>query len=156
MGTRECRQLRVHALTDHQWGPAPFHYDDATYTHLAGLIAAAARERCRPYGWESAVPPVRVPSALDRDPSLRHRIEPSVQVTATTPGELTVELTAPPLKAWAFHLYRDGDRVATTAWVDSPTTTFPVQGPGVYRCRVIMLSTTGQRQIIVSAPVRAG
>ena len=144
----------VHSLSAHQWGPAPFHYDDATYLVLAGAIAAAAREWCHPSGWDGAGSPTRVPSALERDPALRYRIEPSAALTLTAPGELTVELTAPPLKAWAFHLYRDGERVATTTWGRTSEVTFATQAPGIYRCRAILLPIAGDRLIVVSAPVR--
>ena len=34
--------------TGHQWGAAPFHYDDATYLALAGEVASAARRLCDP------------------------------------------------------------------------------------------------------------
>ena len=75
-------------------------------------------------------------------------------LTLTATGELTVELTAPPLKAWAFHLYRDGERVATTTWGRTSEVTFATQDPGIYRCRAILLPIAGDRLIVVSAPVR--
>lgn len=144
------------ALTTHQWGLAPFHYDDATYTFLAEGIAATALRWCRPSGWVGGRSPLRVPTPIERDPSLRYRIEPGVELTLTSPGELTVTLTAPPLKAWAFHLYRDGERVALTPWAEEPVATFPVTEPGVYRCRAHLLTTSGGRRPVVSAPLRVG
>jgi len=145
---------QVRSAADHQWGPAAFHYDDATYSHLAHSIVGIARERSRPRGWAPTDEGVRVPTALERDPSLRHVIEPSVSLAPGAEGELTATLTAPPVRAWAFHLYRDGTRVATTAWENRSTVSFPVRGPGVYRCRAYLLTSEGERRPVVSAPLR--
>lgn len=143
----------VHARVDHHWGPAPFHYDDATYTVLAEGIADAARRTGRLFGGAGSGL-TRVPTALERDPSLRQRIEPSIRLSPSSSGGLAVELSAPPLRAWAFHLYRDGDRVEATGWTRSARATFVGGGPGVYRCRAILLSTSGDRRLLVSDPVR--
>ncbi|WP_325002331.1 DUF6270 domain-containing protein [Intrasporangium sp.] len=142
------------ALATHQWGLAPFHYDDRTYRDLATEIAAAASRILRPPGWDGGDPAdrTRIPTAQERSPLGKEVL--SVSLVQTGPLEVTATVTASDVEACAFSLHRGGERLALTPYRREVTHTFTVPRPDTYRCRVFVRKTDGQRVPVTSSPVR--
>ena len=139
----------------HQWGQAPFHYDDATYLALAGQVAQTAQDLALPAGWEKVAPAkmTRVPEAADRDP--RRRVAaPEVVVEQTGPLELSTRIKGAGTRPCSFALHQGAQRVDVTPYIRSTTHRFTVPKPGVYRCRVFVLTEDGARLPVVSPPIR--
>lgn len=141
------------SLTSHQWGVAPFHYDDATYLSLTHQIAAKAEELCAPFGWGDTRGKTRVPTPEQRDPLLRAPA-PELEMRQTGPLEVTVRVIAKDMQACAFQLHRGPQRVESTAYRRESTHRFRVALPGIYRCRAFVMTTGGDRVPVVSVPLR--
>ena len=141
--------------TDHQWGPAPFHYDDTTYLALAGEVASTARSLCAPWGWESLQPSdlTRVPTAADRDPR-REAAAPEATVEQTGSLELTVRIHGAGSRACSFSVHQGSRRIEATPYLRTATHSFTVPEPGIYRCRVFVLTEDGERLPVTSPPLR--
>ena len=142
------------ALATHQWGVAPFHYDDATYESLATEISAAAGRLCRPFGWGESDPQdrTRIPSLAQRRPGTTGA--PTVTLAQTGPLEVTASVTAPGMRSCAFSLHASGERLSLTPYQRAATHSFTVARPDIYRCRVFVLQSDGERVPIVSPPLR--
>lgn len=139
----------------HQWGVAPFHYDDATYLTLAGEIARAAHARCTPWGWEELATPdlTRVPPRAGRDPRTREA-SPWVEVEQTGPLQLTASIHGVEPRPCSFSLFDGAQRIEATPYVRTATHQFSVPKPGIYRCRVFVLNDEGERVPVASPPLR--
>ena len=150
------RDLAPRASMTHQWGIAPFHYDDATYEELATEISAAAQRLCQPFGWGEGDPHsrTRVPSLAQRRPGHSSTQTATVTLTQTGPLEVTATVIAPGMQACAFALHVAGQRLSLTPYQRTTTHSFTVARPAVYRCRVFVLYADGSRVPSVSAPLR--
>ncbi|WP_157598474.1 DUF6270 domain-containing protein [Phycicoccus sp. Root101] len=137
-----------HAGTTHQWGPAPFHYDDDTYLRLSDEVVAAVR-KAHGSGAVSGRG-VRVPSAAERAP---RRGAPTVSLSRRG-DRLAVVLTGGQAKAWSLQLYRGDERVAATSWQKDRLAELPLAGPGVYRVRAHLLTDSGERLPVASPTLR--
>lgn len=149
------RSLTTRAASTHHWGVAPFHYDDPTYVALATEIAAFTRDAVRPWAWDEASPRacVRAPSQEDRDPRKRAP-EPSVVMRQTAPSAVTVEVRDHRASACSFALHEGARRVDATPYARVFSHTFAVPRPGIYRCRVYLLTEIGDRIPVTSPPLR--
>jgi hypothetical protein len=144
----------VRASSTHQWGLAPFHYDDWTYERLATEISAVAQQLCRPFGWDESDPHgrTRIPSAGQRGPSATG--VPTVSLTQTGPLEVTATVTAHGMEACAFALLASGRQLVLTPYQRGPSHTFPVPASDIYRCRAFILRPDGDRVPVTSSPLR--
>ena len=145
----------VRSDTGHQWGPAPFHYDDATYLALSGDVARATQRLCEPWGWEELSPTdlTRVPTPADRDPRRRLAV-PEVAVEQTGPLELSVTVHGSGNRACSFSVHQGARRVDMTPYLRTASHQFSVPEPGIYRCRVFLMGEDGERLPVTSAPIR--
>ncbi|WP_156969842.1 DUF6270 domain-containing protein [Knoellia subterranea] len=130
--------------SEHQWGPAPFHYDDATYVRLAEELVAVARQKLG----ETAVDGqgVRVPNRSER---AARRNAPTLRLSRSG-DELRVTLLGGDPKAWSVQLFRDDERVASTGWQTDRDLYLPLAGEGRYRARAHLLDRDGGRSPVVS------
>lgn len=147
----------VHPLgqADHQWGPAPFHYDDATYAALANEVAQAARVHCAPRGWE-ALETRELTRARPRfQTDVRgEESAPTLSVQQTGPLELSVTIHASGVRACSFALHQGTERVDATPYLRTITHRFAVPARGIYRCRVFVMTDDGERVPVTSPAIR--
>ncbi|GAB3075645.1 DUF6270 domain-containing protein [Pedococcus soli] len=150
---RDLTEVRGRA--DHQWGKAPFHYDDRTYLALAEQVARAAQQLSLPEHWETSSPSemTRVPDPEARDPR-RRAAAPEVVVEQTGPLELSTTIHGAGRQAVSFALHQGAQRVDVTPYARATTHRFIVPKPGVYRCRVFVMADDGSRVPVVSPPIR--
>ena len=142
------------ALSTHQWGLAPFHYDDQTYERLATEISSAANRLCRPSGWDETNPGgrTRIPSLAQRSPASTNA--PTVSLTQTGPLEVTATVESDDMQACAFTLMAAGRKITLTPYQRLRTHRFAVPKPDIYRCRAFILKTDGERVPVTSSPLR--
>ena len=146
--------LSPRALSTHQWGLAPFHYDDQTYERLATEISSVANRLCRPFGWDEANPVgrTRIPSVAQRSPASTNA--PTVSLTQTGPLEVTATVESDDMQACAFTLMAAGRKITLTPYQRLTTHRFAVPRPDIYRCRAFILKTDGERMPVTSSPLR--
>ncbi len=146
------REIDVRASQEHHWGPAPFHYADATYQALATEIVGAVRRLVTPWGWET-VPDdalVRVPPVGTRVPTARAAAE----ATSPGPGLLDVIVHGSQGRPVSFQLHQGSRLLEDTGYHRVSRHRFRLPAPGIYRCRVFLMASDGSREPMTTAPVR--
>ncbi|WP_277454731.1 DUF6270 domain-containing protein [Janibacter sp. DB-40] len=127
--------VATRAGESHRWGPAPFHFDEATESALAKEVVA------------------RMPGAPDLGGLTRSMSGASVSVGPGFEGSLVVVTALPAGAKVAYHLFRGGTRVSMQGYGPQRPHTFWRLGPGSYRVRAFVLHPDGRREAVTSVPV---
>ncbi|TBT83379.1 hypothetical protein ET989_11875 [Propioniciclava sinopodophylli] len=130
----------------HRWGPAPFHYDEHSYIRLAREVFNVAG-----HVMDAIVDPRLERAALLRRPlgrgSISRPVEsPEAVATASVNAStIVVELHGVTHGAMKIDLYRDRERVASTAWIKDDAHTIAGLAHGTYRARVHVRRRNGEQ-----------
>ncbi|KRE35507.1 hypothetical protein ASG73_16360 [Janibacter sp. Soil728] len=130
--------LDTAAGESHRWGPAPFHYDDASERALAAALV------------ERLPHPPALGGIVDEGDGIAVSVGPSGQ------GSLVVGVTLPPGDKVAFHLFRGAERVDMTGYDTTPGRSYWRLDPGRYIVRVFVLLPDGTRLSRASVGVNVG
>lgn len=133
------RSVTTAAGDDHHWGPAPFHFDDATEHALAAELAR------------------HTPQPTDLGGTTRSE-DGSVVVSAgpSGPAAVVVGATVPKGCKVAYHLVRGGAKVEATSYGEPRPHAFWRLEPGRYVVRAFVILPSGARTSVASRPVTLG
>jgi hypothetical protein len=118
------------AGSTHIWGVAPFHYTDAVYQDLASQLQELA---------------AKLPSR--GTDTTKHGIQ-GARLRAGADGTLLAEVVGGPDERFAFHLFRNGERLEARPYGHAQKQKFSSREPGTYICRIFSMDASGSRTAI--------